>query len=593
MPTVQQVIERLFPRGTNHGQKGRSVRTLPKWPPDAFAATAVLIDRGGCYAYPAFTHPNGNGPTANHQAYLKRVETLARAWKNQRFRDLQALWNKILDGAKQNEVTQHQGGCHTWCGAAYELMMIADEVCNGVGFGRRATGENGVEAPAGGPVDPGAEAPNNNDVISQTYMLMHLLSAQGDYFQDLHEPALSLCQQVPPSEVCVQPKAATARVGCTLRSLTHNLALVPSIGEVRTSWLPSFDATQVKRHDRPLLNLLLVPFPYRIDGRCFRPKGFAIGGQEQPAPTKFFEVDQNWLNDHEGEPLDAKTISDFLVGLITAARREVDIVDGIVLPELALTSDLARAVALELLGDPRAEGLDLFISGVSVAAGADEHSLPRNAVFGCNFAPEEKKLISWDQFKHHRWKLDRGQIANYHLRDWLESDSVYWEHIDISDRQCTFRLIRRGACLTTLICEDLARIDPVQTVIRAIGPNLVIALLMDGPQNQRRWAYRYATVLADDPGSSVLILTSLGLVRRMGSPDRGWYQVGLWKASGGQVKELELPPGHHALLVSLETKRETVHTLDGRSDGNWTVRFDLTRALPIRHPTPDPWAQVD
>ena len=64
-------------------------------------------------------------------------------------------------------------------------------------------------------------------------------------------------------------------------------------------------------------------------------------------------------------------------------------------------------------------------------------------------------------------------------------------------------LIRETATLSVLICEDLARYDPVLTVMNAIGPNLVIALLMDGPQLERRWCGRYATALADDPGSSV------------------------------------------------------------------------------------------
>jgi hypothetical protein len=50
--------------------------------------------------------------------------------------------------------------------------------------------------------------------------------------------------------------------------------------------------------------------------------------------------------------------------------------------------------------------------------------------------------------------------------------------------------------------------------MNAIGPNLVIALLMDGPQLENRWPARYATVLAEDPGSAVLTVTSLGMVRR-------------------------------------------------------------------------------
>ena len=50
---------------------------------------------------------------------------------------------------------------------------------------------------------------------------------------------------------------------------------------------------------------------------------------------------------------------------------------------------------------------------------------------------------------------------------------------------------------------------PLRTVIRSVGPNLVIVLLMDGPQLVRRWPGKYATVLSDDPGSAVLTVTSL------------------------------------------------------------------------------------
>lgn len=65
-----------------------------------------------------------------------------------------------------------------------------------------------------------------------------------------------------------------------------------------------------------------------------------------------------------------------------------------------------------------------------------------------------------------------------------------------------------------LVCEDLARQDPAADLIRAVGPNLLIALLMDGPQLSGRWPARYASVLAEDPGTSVLTLTSLGMAER-------------------------------------------------------------------------------
>ena len=148
--------------------------------------------------------------------------------------------------------------------------------------------------------------------------------------------------------------------------------------------------------------------------------------------------------------------------------------------------------------------------------------------------------------------------------------------------------------MVALICEDLARIDPVQTVIRSIGPNLVIALLMDGPQFEKRWSGRYATVLADDPGSSVLSLTSLALVRRSSDPGREEPgHVALWKQAGGQTEELLLPKGKHALLLSLWPDEITNFTLDGRSDRGNTMKLFLSGVQAIAHPCPPQWAKLD
>jgi hypothetical protein len=71
-----------------------------------------------------------------------------------------------------------------------------------------------------------------------------------------------------------------------------------------------------------------------------------------------------------------------------------------------------------------------------------------------------------------------------------------------------------------LICEDLARQDPAAELVRAVGPNLLVALLMDGPQLANRWPARYAAVLAEDPGTSILTLTSLGMVERSRPTER-------------------------------------------------------------------------
>jgi hypothetical protein len=73
--------------------------------------------------------------------------------------------------------------------------------------------------------------------------------------------------------------------------------------------------------------------------------------------------------------------------------------------------------------------------------------------------------------------------------------------------------------------EDLARPDPVGDLVRSVGPNLVIALLMDGPQLRARWSGRYAMSLADDPGSFVLSVTSLGTTEELVSQRSREYGV--------------------------------------------------------------------
>ena len=50
-----------------------------------------------------------------------------------------------------------------------------------------------------------------------------------------HIPS-SLCLMVSPSEVCVLPKTRTAQVGCTLRTMSHHLALLPPQSRVVARW---------------------------------------------------------------------------------------------------------------------------------------------------------------------------------------------------------------------------------------------------------------------------------------------------------------------------------------------------------------------
>ena len=116
-----------------------------------------------------------------------------------------------------------------------------------------------------------------------------------------------------------------------------------------------------------------------------------------------------------------------------------------------------------------------------------------------------------------------------------------------------------------LVCEDLARLDEVADVVRRIGPSLVVALLLDGPQLATRWSSRYASVIADDPGSAVLTLTSYGMAAR--SRPRGTRRsrvVAHWNGGLGAAREIELARGAEAILLSITVGGVTRWTADGR-----------------------------
>jgi len=117
----------------------------------------------------------------------------------------------------------------------------------------------------------------------------------------------------------------------------------------------------------------------------------------------------------------------------------------------------------------------------------------------------------------------------------------------------------------SLVCEDLAQNDDIAQLIRSVGPTVVICGLLDGPQLTSRWAARYASVLADDPGSAVLTLASLGMVQRSRPQGREPSRViALWKDSSSGVREIPLEPGATGVLLTVTMDRATRRSADGR-----------------------------
>lgn len=554
MRTVGDLVRDLLPEGSVPGSKAVDWALCPAWPPDAFAVVATIVERSACYTrdrYSGRGEPRGPGARWTPffgLEYLERTSDAGAAWRRARKVPplAQKLWRTIAEGARQPIGAAMPDAI---ADAAIELLAIADEACEGLGFAS---------------AEPSAFA---SFVLDEH---LRFASKKGD--PAIPDVRVSLCVAVPHDRACVQPKSRAAQVGCAMRALSHHVALVPPIHEIETRWMLG----ELEPASGPF-NLLCVPFPFRVRGDAIVAGPLVQGA----SGAGHFRVQQSWLPPAPDRPA---ALAGMIRALIDAAAREVGAVHGVVLPELALDSASVRSVARSLAQIP---GLELFIAGA--AATYPKSGAPRNLVFASLLEQGEVRTHWW-QSKHHRWKLDEGQIRRYHLGHALDPARRWWEDIDVDDRQLSFYVFRPDASIAVLVCEDLARIDPVQPVLRAMGPSLVIAVLMDGPQLDHRWPGRYAGALADDPGCSVLTLTSLGMLERSvlpGQPEP--RQVALWKDSSGQARELSLPRGAHALVLSLDAAREERWSLDGRSDRGRTVRLSLGAVRAITHSAPPAW----
>ncbi len=323
----------------------------------------------------------------------------------------------------------------------------------------------------------------------------------------------SLCRRIAVGEAVVLPKLHTPQCGVTLRSLSHHLAYI-STREVVPYWrrVSGFDArTSDAGSSAHGLNLLLLPWPEEILPRYFEPS--ALAPSDRGTHRRF-----------DFSPQARAGRIERMRAVIERAKDMLGRVDGVVMPELAVESqEAAVALADEWL---RINRDGVFITGVGETGSGGG--------FGSNGAEVHTRVGThtaqvFRQEKHHRWILDRAQIEQYGLGGRLNPAESWWENTGIRRRGLQFLTVRPWLTMSVLICEDLARQEPVAELVRAVGPNLVVALLMDGPQLNGRWPARYATVLADDPGSSVLTLTSIGMARLSrpnGTGFREWSRCG-------------------------------------------------------------------
>src|SRR5262245_24105969 len=237
--TVMDVISTVLPEGTTAGKK--SWTNPPAWPPDLFAAVATITERSGLYSEPIFMAYWAANFVLS-QTWIDEVRQIGKQWAEtgEPPRAVREMWKELVGRHGKSSVGDHSNNACMWKQIVFRLLSTADEACSGIGF------------------QPSAKS----DLFQRLYLddyptwldkrLQNPQAIGGDFLPYLPH---SLCVRVPQSVLCVQPKTSTPAVGCTLRSLTHHLALLPGVANVSTSW----HLASKRDEDLGAFNLLVVP----------------------------------------------------------------------------------------------------------------------------------------------------------------------------------------------------------------------------------------------------------------------------------------------------------------------------------------------
>jgi len=372
--------------------------------------------------------------------------------------------------------------------------------------------------------------------------------------------------RIPRDRLRVLPKVRTPDGGISFRSVSRYVC-------VRNA---KVDAVWHKAPARRLgtaqqrANILLLPWPLRVRERDFRPVAGSVQRTENE-PFGFFE-----FAPPEGLDLD------LLERVIVAAHEEVETVDVVILPEGAVPTGQLDELE-EILARHR---VTIVIAGMREPPAALDAPMPVNWVhLGVHLGG---RWWRYHQNKHHRWFLDENQIDQYNLGGALHPGVRWWEASQLPQRAVQFIELAEGITLVAVVCEDLARLDEVADLLRAVGPTLVVTVLLDGPQLTNRWTARYASVLADDPGSAVLTLTAFGFVQRSRPP--GFPPsavVALWKDSVHGFRELALENAAQGILLSTTVGHARRRSADGRLPADNAVELLVSGVIEV-HATDSP-----
>jgi hypothetical protein len=483
------------------------------WAPDLFAFTDLVLDRSEAYRF-VVSPPEGDSwpPSPTPEWYLALADSSAGwcAWvegDGTKLPDLVAEEWAVVCELSATTLDELAAG-RPWriCQALLTLHSIADEACAGTGVAVADVSRGGHRFRA-----------RARELLARTGTL----------------------SRISRHRLRVLPRVRNRVGGPSIRSLSRYVCVQGPAVDAVWNRIPARGVGPGPTAQDG--NVLMLPWPLHISAEDFKPTTVV----ERPGLEShgFFEF-------APGELLDL----DLADRVLQAARDQEGSVDVVVLPESALRPD--DIDELESLLTRHRVAL--------VVAGVREPADPARR-FGANWLHVGVwfggRWWRYRQNKHHRWSLDDKQIEQYQLAAALRLGVRWWESMAVPRRAVQVVELADGVTLASVVCEDLARLDEVGDLLRAIGPTLVVVTLLDGPQLASRWAARYASVLADDPGSAVVTLSSFGFVQRSQPSGRSLSRVvSLWKDPVRGLLEIPLDGDAHAVLIQIRVDRTTRHT---------------------------------
>jgi hypothetical protein len=533
--TVRDVIDSIVP--------GRKIKLWFSWPPDLFLMTSYVLKKTGAYRHVV----NDKGWPFQE---IQQLNDYVREWLMniqqslvtgagdlvlpEPILKLQKEFDDLSARVKFNELKAMTPHAKRLAFLMVKIHVLAD-------WSSQAFGILGA---------------GTKDTAFVNYLANLLLVTRGSL------------STVPKFHGIVIPKMRTPQSGLTLRSFSHHLTYHDTEVEVMWRSVPWVNS------DQNTLNILCVPWPDEVRSVDFTPA------------METFESVRYFAYQNGNEP---KKRINGLVRQIMQLDRERGNVHMIVFPEMALSLedyDYLLEYLKKKFENHELDRMPLVLCGVRRRDGNAEDNMVRLAAYFVG------KWYDLSQTKHHRWKLNRSQLRQYELSSKFSTERNWFENIQIRQRRLSFFVPNGWLALCPLICEDLAQLEPVSEIIRGVGPTLLIALLMDGPQLKERWPARYASVFADDPGTAVLTMTSWGMLSKSRRVDEtesrsqahdsgktNYSSIGLWKDQVKGWSNVDVGNSKSTSLLTISASFREEVTADGRTDYGSASVFKLDNIL--------------